>query len=70
VFTRTQWQGDCEGKCFIGAGGYEEEIGHNSNYVFAMSSRFNAEDGANAWKEATEAVDRNRASNGPPMVLR
>jgi hypothetical protein len=70
VLTRSQWQRECEGKFGIGAGGFDEEIGHNSEYVFAVSSRFNAADEVGGWKEASEAVERNRASNGPPLVRR
>jgi len=65
VLTRRQWEADREGRFSIGAGGYDVEIGHNSEYVFAISSRFNAGDSVKGWKEATDIVERNRAANAP-----
>src|SRR5205823_5107300 len=44
VFTRKQWEAHHQGRFSIGAGGVDEEIGHNLKYVFAISSRFNADD--------------------------
>jgi hypothetical protein len=59
VFTRKQWEDYHHGK-FSGpyAGGVELEIGRNSKYVFAVSSRFNADDSVAGWKEVTELVTR------------
>jgi hypothetical protein len=67
VFTRNQWEADKQGRFAIGAGGFDEEIGHNSKYVFAISSRFNAADAVKGWKEATETVERNRAASEPHL---
>ncbi len=69
VFTRRQWEAMHEGKFSVGAGGLWEEIMHNSKYAFAVSSRFNLDDGLKGWKEATDAVKRNRAANAPPLYL-
>src|SRR5260221_2415278 len=56
VFTRNQWESDKQGRITIGAGGLEEEIGHNSTYVFGISSRLNADDSVHGWRETTKAV--------------
>lgn len=67
VFTRGQWEADKQGRFSIGAGGFDEEIGHNRKYVFGISSRFNAADSVKGWREATDIVDRNRAANAPHL---
>ena len=67
VFTRSQWQASRQGGFFIGAGGMEYEIGHNRKYVFAISSRFNADDSVKGWKEATDIVERNCPANAPRL---
>ena len=67
VFTRRQWDDHHQGRFIIGVGGVEVELGHNPAHVFAISSRFNAGDSVKGWKEATEAVGRNMAANGPPL---
>jgi hypothetical protein len=67
VFTRSQWRGLHEGKFVVGAGGVEYEIAHISNFVFSISSRFNADESVKGWKEATDIVERNRAANAPPL---
>jgi hypothetical protein len=67
VFTRRQWEKHHQGRFSVGAGGVEIEIGHNSNYVFAISSRFNAADGVKGWQEATDIVGHNQTANGPPL---
>lgn len=67
VFTRRQWDAHHQGRFIVGAGGVWEEIGHNSKYVFAISSRFNADDSVKGWKEATEIVGRNQAANQPHL---
>ena len=60
VFTRAQWETHHPGT--VGAGGLDEEISHNSKYVFAISSRYNADDSVRGWKETSEVVKRNRAA--------
>jgi hypothetical protein len=67
VFSRSQWQAEHQGKFSVGAGGIEEEITHTSKYVFAISSRFNADDSVGAWKEASEVVEHNQAANAPHL---
>ncbi len=57
LLTRSQFEALHQGKFSIGAGGVEIEIAHNDQYVFAVSSRFNADDSVKGWKEATEAVE-------------
>lgn len=66
VFSRSQWEIHHAGTV-VGAGGVDLEIGHNAKYVFAVHSRFNADDSINGWKEATEIVERNRIANLPPL---
>ena len=67
VFTRSQWEAHHQGSFSIGAGGLQEEIQHNSKYVFAISSRFNADDTVRGWKEANDIVPRNSAVNEPHL---
>jgi len=67
VFTSSQWQASHQGRFSIGAGGVEYEIGHNPKYVFAISSRFNADDSVKGWKEATGIVERNCPVNAPHL---
>ena len=58
VFTRRQWETHHQEP--VGAGGIDEELAHNSKYVFAISSRYNADDSVKGWKETSDAVERNR----------
>ena len=68
VFTRSQWKAyKREGKFLIGAGGFEEEVEHNAKYVFAISSRFNADDSVKEWHEANVIVEQNEAANQPTL---
>jgi hypothetical protein len=67
VFTRSQWAAEKRGRFTIGAGGFDEEIAHNAKYVFAISSRFNADDSVKGWKEAGDIVTRNRAAHEPRL---
>ena len=67
VLTRRQWQSEREGRLRIIAGGVEDEIAHNSNYVFEVSSRFNADDSVKGWKEAADIVSRNMDANKPHL---
>jgi hypothetical protein len=67
VFTRRQWNAEHHGKFVIGVGGVDEEIAHNPHYVFAISSRFNADDSVKGWEEAGRIVERNRDVNGPHL---
>ncbi len=63
VFTRAQWAAEHQGRLSIGAGGFDEELWHNQNYVFGMSSRYNAADDVKGWQEVSDIVTRNRAAN-------
>jgi hypothetical protein len=67
VFTRRQWDAEHHGKFVVGVGGFDEEIAHNPNYVFAISSRFNADDSVKSWEEAGRIVDRNKNINAPHL---
>src|SRR5438105_7230484 len=67
IFTRSQWEANRGAGFCIGTGGFEQEIGHNRNHAFAISSRFNADDGVKGWREATDAVERNITANTPPL---
>jgi hypothetical protein len=67
VVTRRQWALERQGGFSIGAGGCEYEIEHNSQYVFAISSRFNANDSVKGWKEADNIVRWNMAANAPHL---
>jgi len=60
VFTLRQWETYHPGT--VGAGGVDEEINHNAKYVFAISSRYNADDSVEGWKETSDVVERNRAA--------
>lgn len=65
VFTRRQWETHHAGT--VGAGGVDEEISHNSKYVFAISSRYNADDSVKGWRETTYMVERNRTAHEPHL---
>jgi hypothetical protein len=69
VFTRSQWEAEIQGRFSIGAGGLDEEIAHNARYVFAISSRFAADDTVKGWKEADDIVARNRNANEPHLLM-
>jgi hypothetical protein len=64
VFTRSQWDALNHGQLWpsLFAGGAMDEIWHNQNYVFAMSSRYNWGE-LNGAHEVTEIIEQNRAAN-------
>ena len=68
VFTRGQWESDKQGRFGIGAGGFEEEMWHNQEYVFGMSSRYNAADDVKGWKEVADIVEQNNAAHAMPRL--
>jgi hypothetical protein len=70
VFTRAQWNALHHGELWpsLFAGGMMDELWHNQQYVFAMSSRYNAADEVIGWKEVTEVVGKNRAANKMPHL--
>ncbi len=68
VFTRSQWDSDKLGRFGIGAGGLEYELWHTPDYVFGISSRYNADDSVKGFKEAAEVVEWNRAANSMPRL--
>lgn len=68
VFTRGQWDGDKQGRFSFGAGGFDEELWHNQDYVFAMSSRYNAADDVKGWEEVSEVVEQNKAAHRMPRL--
>jgi len=65
MFTRAQWDALHHGTLWpsLFAGGMMDELGHNHGFVFAMSSRYNADDEVSGWKEVAEIVKQNRAAN-------
>jgi hypothetical protein len=66
VFTRSQWEDEKAGRFTIGAGGLEEEIEHNQNYVFAVHTRFNWAE-FKGWLEAGKIVEKNRVAHAPHL---
>lgn len=70
VFTRAQWDdlnhADLWPSYF--AGGVMDELWHNQKYVFAMSSRYNAEDDVRGCAEVARIIEQNRAANKMPEV--
>ena len=70
VFTRAQWDALHQGKLWpaLYAGGVIDEIWHSREYVFGMSSRYNAADEVNGWKEVAEIVERNHDANDMPRL--
>ncbi len=71
VFTRAQWDALHQGKLWpsLYAGGFMDELWHNQQYVFAISSRYNADDSVSGWQEAAEIVERNRQANSMPRLF-
>jgi hypothetical protein len=66
VFTRNQWDKQRTNGFILRICGFEDEIEHNSHYVFAIYTRFNAEDNSvKAWKEVYDIVAHNQAINKP-----
>jgi hypothetical protein len=65
VFTRVQWDALHHGELWpsLFAGGVIDELWHNQGFVFAMSSRYNANDEMSGWKEVADIVERNHAAN-------
>jgi hypothetical protein len=67
VFTRSQWKAERQGQFSIFAGGVEQEIAHNSNYVFAIHSRFNWNESVKGSREAEGIVTQNQTANRPHL---
>ena len=70
VFTHQQWTEEQQGKMWpdISAGGVIYELWDNRNYVFAMSSRYDAQDDVKGWQEAADIIATNCAAHpGPPL---
>jgi len=70
VFTRAQWDALHHGELWpsLFAGGMMDELCHNQEFVFAMSSRYNAVDEVRGWKEVAEVVGQNRTANKMPHL--
>jgi len=70
VFARAQWDALHRGELWpsLFAGGVMDELWHNQKYVFAMSSRYNADDEVEARKEAANIVEWNQSANGMPRL--
>jgi hypothetical protein len=70
VFTRAQWDLLHQGKLWpsLFAGGAMDELWHTQKFVFAMSSRYNAEDDVKGWKSAADIIKQNCAVNKMPHL--
>ena len=70
VFTLAQWDALHRGELWpsLFAGGAMDELWHDHEFVFAMSSRYNGADDVRGWKEVAEIVERNRAANRVPHL--
>jgi hypothetical protein len=70
VFTLAQWDALHHGKLWPSqfAGGVMEEIWHNRQYVFGMSSRCAFEETVGRWKETADIVEQNLAANKMPHL--
>jgi hypothetical protein len=70
VFTRAQWDDLHHGGLWpsIFAGGMMDELWHNQHFVFAMSSRYNAADEVEGWKDAAAIIKQNHAINEMPHL--
>ena len=58
IFTRRQWK-ENRGEFDLYAGGVEDEIAHNSKYVFGIHSRFNFDEDTRGADEVGKIVGRN-----------
>ena len=70
VFTRAQWDALHRGKLWPShyAGGFMREMWHTREYVFGLSSRYNAADDVQGWKEVGDVVELNEAANRMPHL--
>ena len=70
VFTRAQWDALHQGKLWpsLFAGGIMHELWHNRKYVFALSSRYNADDSVKDWREVANIVEQNCAVHKMPRL--
>lgn len=70
VFTRAQWDALHRGELWpsVLAGGVMYELWHNQGFVFAISSRYNADDAVRGWKEVAEIIEQNRTANKMPNL--
>jgi hypothetical protein len=70
VFTRPQWDALHQGGPLpsLFAGGIMNELWHTQQFVFAMSSLYNANDEARGRKEVADIVAQNCAANKMPHL--
>jgi len=70
VFTCAQWDALHQGELWPSrfAGGVIDELWHNQQFVFAMSTRYNRADEIRGWKEVAEVVRQNRGTNKMPHL--
>jgi hypothetical protein len=70
VFTRAQWDSLHQGQLWpsLYTGGVMYEMWHNQEYVFGISSRYNAADDVQGWKEVAWIVEQNQAAHGMPRL--
>ncbi len=68
VYTRSQWHAERQGvgSCTYFAGGTMVEIGHNRNYVFAMSTHEGKAE-LEGWREVNQIVSQNVQANAPRL---
>jgi hypothetical protein len=66
VFNRKQWDEGVWPNIY--AGGVMDEMWHNRKYVFAISSRYNADDEVKGGQEATDIIKQNCAANDMPHL--
>jgi hypothetical protein len=66
VFTHSQWDDVTPQRLFIGAGGIDDEISHNAEYVFGINSRHNWGE-LKGWEETGKIVQQNIAAGEPHL---
>jgi len=70
VFTRLQWDALHHGKLWpsVFAGGTMDELWHTERFVFAMSSRYNADDEVTGWQEVAHILKQNCTAHNMPHL--
>jgi hypothetical protein len=68
VFTRSQWDALHSGEWFPYAGGVIGEMWQTRKHVFAIYSRYNADDSVKGWNEADRILGGNSAAHATPHL--
>jgi hypothetical protein len=70
VFSRAQRDELHRGELWpsLFAGGVMYELWHNRRFVFAISSRYNADNEVRGWKEVAGIIERNQEANKMPKL--